>query len=81
MEYSYGRSDHRLEDKAWAPDYHDAVLEGGKKAGILKQMFFIFTIVRNLPERLAVVLTPFFDLILRMQRVRCLPGVHEYQPS
>ena len=70
MEYAYGRSDHRLEDKAWGPDYHDAVMEAGKQAGLLKQMFFIFTFMQSIPERLAVILSPPFDLVLRTQRVR-----------
>lgn len=72
MEYSYGRSDHRLEDRAWGPDYHDAVMEAGKQAGILKQMFFIFTIMKSIPEKLAIILSPSFDLVLRIQRVRLL---------
>lgn len=72
MEYAYGRSDHRLEDKAWGPDYHDAVMEAGKQAGILKQIFFIFTIMQNLPEKLAIILSPPFELVLRIQRVRLL---------
>lgn len=76
MQYDYGRSDHRLEDKAWGPDYHDAIVEAGKQAGILKQMFFIFTIMQNIPERLAVLLTPSFELVLRIQRVR-LPGLND----
>ena len=69
MEYAYGRSDHRLEDKEWGPDYHDAVMEAGKQAGILKQMFFIFTFMQSIPEKLAVILSPPFDLVLRIQRV------------
>lgn len=72
MEYAYGRSDHRLEDRAWGPDYHDAVMEAGKQAGILKQMFFIFTIMKSIPEKVAIILSPSFDLVLRIQRVRLL---------
>ena len=70
MEYAYGRSDHRLEHREWGPDYHDAVMEAGKQAGILKQMFFIFTFMNSIPEKLAVILSPPFDLVLRIQRVQ-----------
>lgn len=70
MQYAYGRSDHRLEDEAWAPDYHDALLSTGKLAGILKQMFFIFTIMQNIPKGLAIILAPSFELVLRIHEVR-----------
>lgn len=70
MEYAYGRSDHRLEDKAWGPEYHDAVMDAGKQAGILKQMFFIFTIMQSIPQSLAIILSPPFELVIRIRRVR-----------
>ena len=69
MEYSFGRSDHRLEDRAWAPDFHIAAMESGKQAGLLKQMFFIFTFMQSIPESLAVIISPALNSILRIQRV------------
>ena len=81
MEYAYGRSDHRLEDKDWGPDYHDAVMEAGKQAGLLKQMFFIFTFMQNIPEKLAVILSPPFDLVLRIQRVRLASSFYHSMTS
>jgi cytochrome P450 len=68
MEYALGRSDHRLEDKAWAPDYHDASIQQGKQAPMLKQMYFIFTIMQSIPERLASCLSPAFGLVLKLHR-------------
>ena len=68
MQYAYGRSDHRLDQEDFGPDYHDAVLEAGKTAGLLKQMIWIFHLMKSLPERLAVLLSPSFDLVLRIQR-------------
>lgn len=70
QEYSYGRSDHRIEDKVWAPDYYHAASEAGKQAGLLKQMFFIFTIMQSIPQRLSVLILPSMKLILRWHRVR-----------
>lgn len=70
MEYAYGRSDHRLEDKNWGPEYHDAVLEAGKAAGLLKQMMWIFYFIQGLPQWVAVLISPSLDLVLRIQRVR-----------
>ncbi len=69
MEYAYGRSDHRLGQEDFGPAYHDVVLEAGKKAGLLKQMIWIFHLMQSLPEWLVVLLSPGFDLILRNQRV------------
>lgn len=68
MQYAYGRSDHRLEEEDFGPEYHDAVLEAGKAAGLLKQMIWIFHLMQSLPEWLAVLLSPSFDLVLRIQR-------------
>lgn len=72
MEYSYGRSDHRLEEDDFGPDYHDAIVEAGKAAGLLKQMIWIFQFFQSLPECLAVLLSPSLDLVIRIQRVRRL---------
>ncbi|CAF9940974.1 hypothetical protein IMSHALPRED_002232 [Imshaugia aleurites] len=68
MQYAYGRSDHRLDQAEFGPEYHDAVLEAGKAAGLLKQMIWIFHLMQSLPEWLAVLLSPSFDLVLRIQR-------------
>lgn len=68
MEYSYGRSDHRLEEDDFGPDYHDAIVEAGKAAGLLKQMIWIFQFFQSLPECLAVLLSPSLDLVIRIQR-------------
>lgn len=77
MEYAYGRSDHRVDQEDFGPDYHDAVLEAGKTAGLLKQMIWIFHLMQSLPEWLAVLLSPSFDLVLRIQRVsQEQPHVH-----
>ena len=69
MEYAYGRSDHRLEEKDFGPEYHDAILESGKAGSLLKQMIWIFYFMQSLPEWLAVRLSPSLDLVLRLQRV------------
>lgn len=68
MQYAYGRSDHRLEQEDFGPLYHDAVLEAGKNAGLLKQMIWIFHLMQSLPEWLAVRLSPSMDLVLRVYR-------------
>ncbi|KAL9131629.1 MAG: hypothetical protein Q9217_000517, partial [Psora testacea] len=68
MEYSYGRSDHRVDQKDFAPDYHDAALEAGKRAGILKQMIWIYHLMQSLPEWLAILISPSFDSVLRIKR-------------
>ena len=38
MEYAYGRSDHRVDQEDFGPDYHDAILEAAKLGSLLKQM-------------------------------------------
>lgn len=72
MEYSYGRSDHRLEAEDFGPGYHDAVLEAGKAGSLLKQMIWILHLIQNLPEWLAVLISPGLDLVTRTYRVRRL---------
>ena len=69
MEYAYGRSDQRLDQEDFGPDYHDVVLEAGKMAGLLKQMIWIFHLMQLLPQRLVVLLSPGMELVLRIQRV------------
>ena len=68
MQYSYGRSDHRLEQDDFGPEYHDANLAAGKNAGLLKQMIWIFRLLQSLPEWLAVLLSPSIGSVLRVQR-------------
>lgn len=50
MEYAYGRSDHRLDQEDFGPDIRNVVLAAGKKAGLLKQMIWIFHSMQSLPE-------------------------------
>ncbi|KAL2043215.1 hypothetical protein N7G274_004275 [Stereocaulon virgatum] len=64
MEYAFGRFDHRVDQEDFGPDYHDAVLEAGKLGSLFKQMIWIFHLMQNLPERLAVLISPSLDLIL-----------------
>ena len=70
MEYSYGRSDHRLEQEDFGPDYHDAAVEAGRAGSLLKQMIWIYHFVQSLPDWVAVRLSPGLGMVARMQRVR-----------
>lgn len=72
MKFSYGRSDRRLEEEDFGPGYHDAIVEAGKAAGLLKQMIWIFQFFQSLREWLAVLPSPSLDLVIRIQRVRRL---------
>lgn len=38
MTYSYGRSEHRLEDDNWSPQWMDAAMKAGKVGGLIKHM-------------------------------------------
>ena len=68
MQYAYGRSDHRLEQEDFGPDFHDAVLEASKIGRLLKQMIWINHLMQSLPEWLAVLLSPSFNLVFRLKR-------------
>ena len=70
MEYAYGRSDRRVDQENFGPEYHDFVLEAGKMGSLLKQMIWIFYLIRSLPKWLAVLLSPNLHMIHRMQTVR-----------
>ncbi|MCJ1389938.1 hypothetical protein MMC18_002796 [Xylographa bjoerkii] len=67
MEYSFGRSEHRLEQADFAPDFHDGIVETGNGAALLKQMFWIYHIINSLPEWLAVFMIPSVAGMLRTQ--------------
>ena len=68
MQYSYGRSDHRLDREDFGPEYHDAALEGGKASAFNKQMIWVFHLLQSLPEKLAALLSPGFDLMYTAHR-------------
>ena len=68
MQYSYGRSDHRLEQDDFGPEYHDAALRAGTNGGLLKQMIWILHLIQSLPEWLAVLLSPSIGSVLRVHR-------------
>lgn len=69
MEYSYGRSDHRLEAEDFDPSYHSTVIAAGKQGSLLKQGIWILYVLQSLPEWLAARLSPDLDLVIRLARV------------
>ncbi len=69
MEYSYGRSDHRLEVEDFDPSYHDTIVAAGKQGHLLKQWIWILYFIQSLPESLAAWLSPDLDLVIRLARV------------
>ena len=68
MQYSYGRSDHRLEQEDFGPEFHDAALAAGKNGGLLKQIIWVFRLMQSLPDWLAVLLSPSIGSVLYVQR-------------
>ncbi|MCJ1434051.1 hypothetical protein MMC27_003417 [Xylographa pallens] len=68
MEYSYGRSDHRVEADDFGRQYHDALMASGKAGSLLKQWIWILQLIRSLPEWLATRISPDLDLVVRLQR-------------
>lgn len=69
MQYAYGRSDHRLEDEAWGPDYHNSSLALGKRCAVLRHMYFLLPIMQSIPQRLVTLLAPIFEVAFDIQRV------------
>jgi len=69
FEYSYGESEHRLENPTWGPEYHDAVVEAGLAGSLMKQMFWIFDLIKSLPVSVQAKLSPSLELVLRNQAV------------
>jgi hypothetical protein len=69
MEYAFGRSEHRVDQEDFGPDFYDATLETAKLGSLLKQMIWIFHLMQNLPQRLVVLISPSFNSIFRMRRV------------
>ena len=69
MEYSYGRSDHRVEADDFGRQHHDALIAAGKAGSLLKQWIWILQLIRSLPEWLATRISPDLDLVVRVQRV------------
>ena len=69
MEYSLGRSDHRLDKEDFGHDFHDAVVEASKAGHLLKQMIWILYVAQKLPQWLAAVVSPGLGLVVRIQSV------------
>ena len=69
MEYAYGRSEQRVGQEDFGPDFLYAAIESGKLGGLLKQMIWILHFMRSLPDRLVVMLSPNFTCIIRMYKV------------
>ena len=69
MEYSYGRSDHRIEEKDFGPSYHDTLQAAGRQGSLTKQCIWILHFVQSLPEWLAARISPDLDLVIRLARV------------
>lgn len=69
MEYAYGRSNHHLEDKAWSPHHHDAIVDAGLNASLLRHMHFLGAIVQSIPESLAFLLPSSLESFIKNRMV------------
>lgn len=70
MEYSFGRSDNCLEAKDFSPQYYNAILAMGQTTALVKQMYWLFQLMRSLPSSIAGRLSTNFHTVLQMQKVR-----------
>lgn len=69
MEYSYGRSDHCLEAKDFSPQYYNAILALGKSTALIKQMYWLFQIMKSLPSSLVGRISSNLHTVIQMQDV------------
>ena len=69
QQYSYGRSDHCIEDEDFKPAYYEAGLTAIKLGSLLKQMFWILPLTKSLPVSLIARILPDFSLTLNLQNV------------
>ncbi len=78
MEICFGRHEHRLDDKDFDPSYHSTVLSGGKASVVFRHFPVVLKIVFGLPERVALMLPDFADLI-KQRQVSFLRCISSYQ--
>lgn len=69
MEYSYGRSDNCLEAKDFSPQYYNAILAMGQSTAIIKQIYWLFKVMRSLPTSLAGRLSSNLNTVVQMQTI------------
>lgn len=69
QQYSYGRSDHRIEEPDFAPSYHDASVTAGRLGALMKQMIWVYYVVKNLPDWIASRVAPELILTSQLQQV------------
>ncbi|MCJ1346327.1 hypothetical protein MMC31_004542 [Peltigera leucophlebia] len=67
-EYCFGFSEHLLETDDFGLEFHNLLLQLGKSAALMKQMYWIFQSIQSLPEWLAVLLSPGLGLLLQLQQ-------------
>lgn len=72
MEYSYGRSDNCLEAKDFSPQYYHAILAMGQSTALIKQMYWLFQLMRSLPRSIVGRLSSNLHTVIQMQDVRRL---------
>ncbi|MCJ1381679.1 hypothetical protein MMC17_004790 [Xylographa soralifera] len=69
MEYCFGRSERRLDQVDFAPDFHNVSVDIAIGTAFLRQMFWIYRILQSLPERLAILLFPSIRAIFHLQHI------------
>lgn len=72
MEYSYGRSDNCLEAKDFSPQYYHAIMALGQSTALIKQMYWLFQLMRSLPSSIVGRLSSNLHTVIQMQDVRRL---------
>lgn len=69
MEYSFGRSDNCLEAKDFSPQYYYAILALGPSTALIKQMYWLYQLMRSLPSSIVGRLSSNLHTVLQMQKV------------
>ncbi|KAF2261425.1 cytochrome P450 [Lojkania enalia] len=70
MQYCFGRSDHHIEAPGFDPVYHDTSFSAGKVIALMKHMNWIVTIMRALPESIAVKMGEEISSSVKLKRER-----------
>jgi hypothetical protein len=71
MQYSFGRSEHRVEAPGFAPGFHDASVDGLAIAHLIKHFPWVFTLIDSMPKKWATAMSPNIASVFSFKEVSC----------
>lgn len=69
MQYSFSRSDHRIEAEDFDPSFHDASIVGSTMGHLTKKMTWILPVMQSMPDWVTIRMNKDMASYVNLQRV------------